>query len=168
LKVLERLFKQPPDSGRKLISDAVAEYIEDCRDRQGRSGYGLAKIRHGFSEGEDDAFDSVVGLFGMLQIVIGQRSSGEPDNETIRSVEGWILGRQSPGVATPLIPYSATTDPGLGAWLRWASASGDAPSFLRAIAEAAFLADLPSYALLRPVLLRLKLENSDTNQEGLP
>lgn len=36
-------IKQPPESDRTLVSTAVNEYIEDCRDRQGKSGYGLAK-----------------------------------------------------------------------------------------------------------------------------
>jgi len=52
--------------------------------------------------------------------------------------------------------YSANTDPDLHDWLRWAFESGEAPSFVKAIAEAAFLADSPSYSLLRPVLLELK------------
>lgn len=52
--------------------------------------------------------------------------------------------------------YSANTDPELADWLHWASESGEVPSFVRAIAEAAFLADLANYALLRPVLLELK------------
>ena len=56
--------------------------------------------------------------------------------------------------------HSATNDPDLHDWLRWASESGEAPSFDRAVAEAAFLADLPHYALLRPVLLELKRESS--------
>jgi len=51
---------------------------------------------------------------------------------------------------------SANADTELADWLRWASESGEAPSFVRTIAEAAFLADLPNYALLRPVLLELK------------
>lgn len=52
--------------------------------------------------------------------------------------------------------YSAHTDPELSDWLHRASESNDVPNFIRAIAEAAFLADLPTYALLRPVLLKLK------------
>ena len=51
--------------------------------------------------------------------------------------------------------YSANTDPDLRDWLRWASESGEAPSFVQAIAEAAFLADMADYSLLRPVLLQL-------------
>jgi hypothetical protein len=52
--------------------------------------------------------------------------------------------------------YSANTDPELRDWLRWASESGEVPIFIRTIAEAAFLAALPDYALLRPVLLELE------------
>ena len=52
--------------------------------------------------------------------------------------------------------FSANTDPDLRDWLRWASESGEAPSFVRAVGEAAFLADLENYSLLRPLLLRLK------------
>jgi hypothetical protein len=52
--------------------------------------------------------------------------------------------------------YSSATDPELADWLRWAPQSVKAPNFIRAIAEAAFLADLPNYTLLRPVLLELK------------
>jgi len=51
-------------------------------------------IRAGFPSGEDDAFDAVVGLFGMLQVCLGQRASGEPEDAIIREAEGWILGRQ--------------------------------------------------------------------------
>jgi len=54
--------------------------------------------------------------------------------------------------------YSVYDDPELADWLRWAYESGEVPSFVRTIAEAAFLADTPHYALLRPVLLELKRE----------
>lgn len=60
--------------------------------------------------------------------------------------------------------YSANTDPDLHDWLRWASESGETPNFIRTIAEAALIADLPNYALLRPVLLELKRRNSDANK----
>jgi hypothetical protein len=54
--------------------------------------------------------------------------------------------------------YSANTDPELTLWLRWASESGEVSSFIQTVAEAAAIADLPHYALLRPVLLELKRE----------
>lgn len=49
---------------------------------------------------------------------------------------------------------SAYTDPELRDWLVWADEDGS--GFLRAIAEAALVADLKHYNLLRPVLLQLK------------
>ena len=50
--------------------------------------------------------------------------------------------------------YSAYTDSELRDWLRAVSENGS--GFLRTIAEAAFLADLPHYAILRPALVKLK------------
>jgi hypothetical protein len=51
---------------------------------------------------------------------------------------------------------SPSTDSELHDWLRWAKENGS--SFLVATAEAALLADLKHYDLLRPVLLELKKE----------
>jgi hypothetical protein len=52
------------------------------------------EMQDGFLTG-DDAFDAVVGLFGMLQVCLGQRRTGEPNDEAVRNFEGWILGRAS-------------------------------------------------------------------------
>ena len=52
------------------------------------------EIEAGFPEG-DDAFDAVVGLFGMIEIVTGRRESGEPNENRIRKLEGWVLGQKS-------------------------------------------------------------------------
>jgi hypothetical protein len=55
-------------------------------------------VEEGFPEG-DDSFDAVVGLFGMLEVALGRREPGEPQDEHIRDVEGWILGQsQNKGV----------------------------------------------------------------------
>lgn len=55
------------------------------------------EILDGFGGGSDgeDRFDAVVGLFGMLNVVLGNRPSGEPDDETVQ-IEGWILGQPAP------------------------------------------------------------------------
>jgi hypothetical protein len=45
----------------------------------------------------DDRFDAVVGLFGMLNVALGQRAPGEPDDPAVRRIEGWILGQQAGG-----------------------------------------------------------------------
>jgi hypothetical protein len=55
-----------------------------------------SQIASGFgplSSGED-AFDAVIGLFGLLNVAIGDRASGEPDLNEIRRIEGWIFGQQ--------------------------------------------------------------------------
>ncbi len=52
-------------------------------------------IEQGFPEG-DDAFDAVIGLFGMLEVVLGHRASGEPPDEARIAIEGWILGQRAP------------------------------------------------------------------------
>ena len=51
-------------------------------------------IEHGFPEG-DDAFDAIVGLFGMLEVVLGHRTSGEPPDAAVNAIEGWILGQSA-------------------------------------------------------------------------
>jgi hypothetical protein len=52
-------------------------------------------MQNGFQRGEDDAFDAVVGLFGMLDLVQGTRPSGEPTEPPVNTIEGWILGRKA-------------------------------------------------------------------------
>jgi len=51
-------------------------------------------VEAGFPEG-DDAFDATVGLFGMLEVLLKRRDSGEPNDESVRKLEGWILGQKS-------------------------------------------------------------------------
>ncbi|MEP7291401.1 MAG: hypothetical protein ABI835_06435 [Chloroflexota bacterium] len=40
----------------------------------------------------EDRFDSLVGLFGMLNVALGYRAPGEPRAPEIQQIEGWILG----------------------------------------------------------------------------
>jgi hypothetical protein len=51
---------------------------------------------------------------------------------------------------------SAYTDPELRDGLRWASESGNTPTFVRTVARAALIACSPDYVLLRPVPVELK------------
>jgi hypothetical protein len=50
-------------------------------------------IEDGFAN--DDAFDAAVGLFGMLEVLLCRRTLYEPEEENLRSVEGWIFGQQA-------------------------------------------------------------------------
>jgi len=60
-----------------------------------------------------------------------------------------VVGGQGTSVMIP-----PATDEELHDWLRWTDENGS--SFLRAIAEAAFVSDLKLYALLRPTLIKLR------------
>jgi hypothetical protein len=53
------------------------------------------EIEDGFGAAGDgeDRFDSAVGLLAMLQIVLGWRAAGAPDDPVVRRIEGWILGQ---------------------------------------------------------------------------
>jgi len=52
-----------------------------------------SEIECGFSEGGDDAFDAVIGLFGMIYAVQNYTLDSEPTDDIIRNIEGWILGQ---------------------------------------------------------------------------
>jgi hypothetical protein len=55
-----------------------------------------AAIQDGFGSGAtgEDQFDALVGLLGMLAVLLGQGAAGEPEEDHIRHIEGWILGLQ--------------------------------------------------------------------------
>ena len=50
-------------------------------------------LNDGFPQG-DDAFDALLGLFGMIQLIQTYNPTlHEPSNPTLRNIEGWILGQ---------------------------------------------------------------------------
>lgn len=75
---------------RKVASTALIQWAQS---RGVRLLPDLAQaIEQGFPEG-DDAFDAVIGLFGMLEVVLGHRATGEPSDAATIAMEGWILGQ---------------------------------------------------------------------------
>jgi hypothetical protein len=58
----------------------------------------IGAIRDGFGEDAagEDRFDSVIGLFGMLNVLLGRRPPGDPTDPVARAIEGWILGQTYP------------------------------------------------------------------------
>lgn len=50
------------------------------------------EIASGFES--DDPFEAVVGLFGMLNVVLGRRPAGDPADGEVQRVEGWIRGQR--------------------------------------------------------------------------
>lgn len=67
----------------------------------GRVGLALtpalqAQLESGFGQGPggEDPFDATIGLFGVVNVILGHRSPGVPNEPIIRQVEGWILGQE--------------------------------------------------------------------------
>lgn len=69
---------------------AIAQDLDVRLDRELETN-----ITDGFRSG-DDAFDAVVGLFGILNVLFGRRAEGIPDDRAVREVEGWMLGQAAP------------------------------------------------------------------------
>ncbi|MEZ5752355.1 MAG: DUF429 domain-containing protein [Paracoccaceae bacterium] len=77
---------------------AVAQPIVDWLERHALPDAELAAlVRDGFGTGAsgEDAFDALVGLIGMLDVIDGRMPDHAPADPRIRQIEGWILG-QSP------------------------------------------------------------------------
>jgi len=55
-----------------------------------------SEIESGFTIGNDDAFDAVIGLFGMIDAIQNWDSHLEPEDPIIRNIEGCILGQPTP------------------------------------------------------------------------
>ncbi|MEM8599537.1 MAG: DUF429 domain-containing protein [Bacteroidota bacterium] len=88
--------KTSPD-GRRSQRTALHAW---AADRDVRLEGALASaINDGFGdrkEGEDP-FDATVGLFGMLDVVLGHRSPGAPRSPSVQRIEGWIFGQAADG-----------------------------------------------------------------------
>lgn len=82
-------------SARRRVAQPLLAKLRDLQIDVGTTP--RLEIEDGFGDGKDgeDRFDAVVGLVGMLQVVFGQRASGEPDDPIVRSIEGWILGQSA-------------------------------------------------------------------------
>jgi hypothetical protein len=96
----------PPRRGRrsgKRVQSERAANAQALLDWAARAGLSLTAgleqaLQNGFgpqARGEDQ-FDAVVGLFGMLAVVLGNQPPGEPYDEVVRRVEGWIIGQKQP------------------------------------------------------------------------
>lgn len=87
-------------TGGKRSSDARSSLAPIIRDwgLSSHVQFGEAlqrQIKEGFSLSSfgDDAFDALIGIMGMLNIILGHQSPGIPDSEIIRNIEGWIFGQ---------------------------------------------------------------------------
>ncbi len=85
-------------SGKRVQSDRQdnAGRLLDWADQAGVDLDAALRVQildgFGASPNGEDAFDSVVGAAGMLNVLLGRRLPGEPEEDSTRMVEGGILG----------------------------------------------------------------------------
>ena len=82
---------------RQLISWAGAHQLE-------LDGSIMDMILDGFGSALDgeDRFDALIGLYGMINVMMGNRPTGEPAPPLITKIEGWIFGQEQPQKETCL------------------------------------------------------------------
>lgn len=96
LKSGKRVQADRAANGRRLLEWASSQEVE-------LEPAPAAAIVDGFGGGSagEDPFDALVGLFGMLNVIFGQRPAGWPADPALRRVEGWILGQADDRLGSP-------------------------------------------------------------------
>lgn len=88
-----RGWKKSLQKDREKQAETLLEWIADRPLHLTQPLAGLLLKGFGaLAEGED-RFDSMVGLLSMIEVIVGGRGEGAPQDEIIRNVEGWILGQ---------------------------------------------------------------------------
>lgn len=80
-------------ASRKAFGQDLLQWAEERTDTVVLTSELERQIQSGFEN--DDAFDTVVGLFAMLKIIFGEQDCRRPADTARTAVEGWILGRES-------------------------------------------------------------------------
>ena len=93
-----RFPRKPGKSGKRVQADRIANaptLLEFAETRGIRLDAALVNaLGDGFGSDAfgEDRFDALVSLFGMLNVLLGYRPSGDPIAPEIAQIEGWILG----------------------------------------------------------------------------
>ncbi|MEW6139683.1 MAG: DUF429 domain-containing protein [Thermodesulfobacteriota bacterium] len=90
-----RGWKKGSQKDRKEQASPILEWVEGRPLRLLHDAE--AQLRDGFGPrtAGEDCFDSMIGLLSMIEVIIGGRADGAPEDEVIRKVEGWILGQEA-------------------------------------------------------------------------
>lgn len=83
-------------AGRKSVARRLTDWLAERHAKT--SDRLLRQIGDGFGERAqgEDAFDALVGLMGMLDVIAGRRDEGLPGAAAIQRWEGWIFGQTDP------------------------------------------------------------------------
>ena len=83
-------------AGRQQRAQEINQWCAARQDAVVFSPVAQHAVDDGFGPGAagEDAFDAIVGLCGMLDVVLGHLPEGAPNVPQVRNIEGWILGQQ--------------------------------------------------------------------------
>lgn len=88
-----RGWSKTSQDGRREQRDRLADWASKRPVRLAPSLSALIGDGFGSRQGAEDPFDAMLGLFSMLEVVLGHRAAGAPESAAVRNVEGWILGQ---------------------------------------------------------------------------
>ncbi len=86
-------WSKTSQDGRRNQSEIFLQWADGRGIRLASSLRQLISDGFGPSKHAEDPFDATVGLFSMLEVALGHRAEGAPDDAPVRQVEGWILGQ---------------------------------------------------------------------------
>lgn len=81
-------------AGRQSVAPHLIRWIESHPNVDGLSLIPLIEDGFGTDKSGEDKFDATVGLFGMLDVIMGYRPEGVPHDADVNTWEGWILGQK--------------------------------------------------------------------------
>ncbi len=96
-------FSSPNRKSKRRRSDRIsyAHHLVDLSDKFGIDMDSPIQelLWDGFGDAPDgeDKFDALIGLYGMINIVLGLHPTGEPLLPHISNIEGWIFGQEESG-----------------------------------------------------------------------
>lgn len=106
----KRLLSKRRNVGQSMLDWAVEQKVQlqNCLRTEIEAGF-PPKTRPGQPradgqerrDNEDDRFDAILGLFGMLHLILRPELNHEPSDPEIQTIEGWILGQSQVPVAIP-------------------------------------------------------------------
>ncbi|WP_423228371.1 hypothetical protein [Rhizobium tumorigenes] len=77
---------------RQRVGLGILEWAKERQDIETTAIVDCLRDGFGADKSGEDRFDAVVGLLGMLEVATGRRPEGSPDSDSVKRVEGWILG----------------------------------------------------------------------------
>ncbi|WP_395515527.1 DUF429 domain-containing protein [Pseudorhizobium flavum] len=89
------VWSKRQQSGRRSVGAHLLHWLASRPHFDGGAVEPLIRDGFGADKSGEDRFDALVGLFGMIDVVEGQRAEGAPTMEELMTWEGWILGQQA-------------------------------------------------------------------------